>query len=457
MKELITELFDNTGYIRSGEPNFEKISEASLGDIVDFCNQFAEITYYKNLNKPARSIYAHAASTGLGGGRKPCSNPDCRLDRIEELTQFASLYSDKVYINNFLWDLLPLAHHTNSIDRLLPEFAGDMLVMSKLLPLISEGIVLPITFKPICPHCLTVHVAGQSDKVNYNLACSELEDQYYSEVKYSIVNEDGVIKVKVTGSETLLPHGDRSLSLVDGIIEQKLPSVAKKLIESKELPLTKNQARKLATGKELAFHTIESAAFELGSSQLLGTSYLTDSELEIDFIRNLSSDPIARRRTALMQKYLSCTMPFIDSVDPKELICLRKAEEESFILFRSSLSKAINEYQGVGETFSERDALAIYADIVQPHLAELDKKVKKAKHHFFKGTRRKITGWVGALSVGMYTGFITANALTGAAAFGAVKAGSELIDWLMSESDAEEEIKDDSFYFLWKAKKLSKK
>jgi hypothetical protein len=96
----IGSLFAKSGFIRDGKPNIAKISKASLTEILDFCNKFSEISSYKNM-KPVRSIYSHAASESLGGGRRPCSSYDCRTHRVTELIQFACLYSDRVYINNF--------------------------------------------------------------------------------------------------------------------------------------------------------------------------------------------------------------------------------------------------------------------------------------------------------------------------------------------------------------------
>jgi len=73
-----------------------------------------------------------------------------------------------------------------------------------------------------------------------------------------------------------------------------------------------------------------------------------------------------------------------------------------------------------------------------------------------KDSRRKIVGWVGAISAGIFAGVSTSNILAGSVAFGAAKAGAELLDTIMSNSDAEESARQDDMYFLWRAKKLAK-
>ncbi len=157
----------------------------------------------------------------------------------------------------------------------------------------------------------------------------------------------------------------------------------------------------------------------------------------------------------LMQKYLTCLLPFVESVDAQSLIKLRNSEQEAFILFRAALTKAIEEYKIAGDSFTERDAQAVYADILQPRLASLSAKISKADKSLFKGVVRKIAGWTGAISVGFLTGIFT-TPLAGAAAFGATKIGAEVIEETMAKSDKKETISQDELYFLWKVKELSK-
>jgi hypothetical protein len=156
-----------------------------------------------------------------------------------------------------------------------------------------------------------------------------------------------------------------------------------------------------------------------------------------------------------MMKYLTCLIPFIDSVDSSKLIRLREDEQESFALFRSALNKAIDEYKVHGGTLTQRDAQAIYADIVQPRLAALDAKIRAAKRRLVKKSVREVLGWMGAISFGYYTGIFTGNPFAGAAAFGAAKAGAELLESTMTKSDVKETIKQDDMYFLWRVKELA--
>ena len=84
-------------------------------------------------------------------------------------------------------------------------------------------------------------------------------------------------------------------------------------------------------------------------------------------------------------------------------------------------------------------------------------KIRKAKASFRNSGYRKLVGWAGAISVGLYTGIFTANPLAGVAAFGAAKVGAEVIDDVMSKSDVTEVIKGDDMYFFVESKRTVKK
>jgi hypothetical protein len=456
METALRDLFENPGLIVDGKPVFKRIQKANLHLIADLCRQSGEISSYENIH-PVPSLFSHTASLPLGGGTFPCSSTLCRLQKIKELAQFAALYSDKVYIKNFLYDIANEEVLTKvGKDRVVKLFEDHLIVFSTLLPLIETGKVQLVTFKRFCPHCLSLRSLEQNAGPQYDKASKDLEKRYYSEVTYSLQYREGDLHLISRGPDILVPHGEIYTQIV-GLTQ--LANLPTRLIEKTkiggEVILTPAQAKKIEAATHFVTPVINSIAFELGGAHFLKTSYLSESDLEVNFIRNVTIDPIARRRTALMMKYLTCLIPFIDSVDTSKLITLRQDEQESFALFRSALNKAIDEYKVHGDTFTQRDAQAVYADIVQPRLAALDAKIRAAKQRFAKKTMREILGWTGAISFGYYTGIFTGSPFTGAAAFAAVKAGEKLLESTMTKSDVKESIKQDDMYFLWRVKELA--
>ena len=456
MQASLIALFENSNIIQDGKLNINKIKKSTLSQLMDFCGQFSEITSYDNV-KPETSIYSHSASVSLGGGRSPCRYIGCRLEKVYQLTQFAAFYSDKIYFNNFLYGyLLPGGHRGNDKKYVKGQIIEDLVVMSYLYPYIKSGNVLPVTFNNICPDCLVVTSAKGSTNDKYKKACKDLEKRYLNEIDYFLERKGDIYRIVMNGSEMLLPHG--SVAVVYGKQFggfRKIQDVLGKLKTGMKIPLSKRQVSLLAENKRFVEMIVRSVAFELGGSSNLRTSYLSDSEIEIKFIQELVDDPLARRRTMLMSKYLTCLVPFLEDVNPKDILKLRKDEHDHFILFRQALIQAIDEYKVIGDKFTERDAQALYSDVIQKKLSQLNNKVSRAKRHFQKDSRRKIIGWVGAISAGFLTGLVTSNFLAGSMAFGSVKAGAELIDGIMSKSDSEESIKDEDMYFLWRVKKLA--
>lgn len=149
--------------------------------------------------------------------------------------------------------------------------------------------------------------------------------------------------------------------------------------------------------------------------------------------------------------------PWSRSVNTNDLLRLRQEEHEAFLLFRTALSKAVQEYQTHGLAFTERDAQAVFSDILEPRLASLDAKVKSARRLFRKDTLRRALGWIASISAGLYAGFITSNILAGATTFGAAKFAAEALASTMAKSDVKEPIRMDEMYYLWQVRELASK
>jgi len=455
MQTHITALFENSGFIQDNKPVWKRIRKAKLTKIADLCEQSCDISSYSAL-QPRPSIFSHTASAALGGDRHPCSSLECRLERVRQLVQFAALYSDKVYIRNLFQDYTDISQLKKPRDLILGRFTEDLLILSALLPLINAGRIQLVTFQGICPHCLSLEALEQNAKSDYDKAITDLTKRYLKEISYSVLYKEGSLALVGHGHQDLIPHGELLLEFTDPAdLLSKAPSLLRKAKTTGEIKLTTAQANKIQAAQYFADPIITSVAFELGGTHFLKTSYLSDNDLELSFIRSLSKDPIVRRHTTLMSKYLTCIVPFIDSVNTTALIRLRDREQEAFSLFRAALTKAIEEYKSQGEAFTERDAQAVYADIIHPRLATLDAKIRSAKRTFRKGGLRKVLGWTGAISIGLYTGIFTADPLAGTAAFGVAKVGAELLESTMGTSDVEETIKQDDMYFLWKVRQLS--
>jgi hypothetical protein len=141
MNEHFFELLENTGLIRDEVVDADKIAHAKVSTLVEIAEQSAELTSADRLTSES-SIFAHSASLSLGATRAYCSaetcriTETCRINRAYELAQFALLYSDRVYIKNFLADHAPNAtrRRVSSDTRFRDYFCQDIRILNEFTP-----------------------------------------------------------------------------------------------------------------------------------------------------------------------------------------------------------------------------------------------------------------------------------------------------------------------------------
>jgi hypothetical protein len=92
--------------------------------------------------KPRNESFSFVANSSLSGGQFPCSALDCRLAKLDEVTSFAAMYADEVFIQDPFEKVALKAEHSNSItqaDR--SDIAFGILAYWHVLPLIEKGLV----------------------------------------------------------------------------------------------------------------------------------------------------------------------------------------------------------------------------------------------------------------------------------------------------------------------------
>ena len=161
--------------------------------------------------------------------------------------------------------------------------------------------------------------------------------------------------------------------------------------------------KKLGTDAEFAHDLFADIGFEMGLSQCLKTSVVTSRPIEVDILNDVVRCDELTRRNAAVQKHLTCLVPFIDRLTSNELLTLRNDEMDAFLSFRQVFAKAIDEHIKLNQgKFSERDAEAIFKEVVEPELARLNQKVNSASNSILKRSRAGAIGWAAAISAGFY-------------------------------------------------------
>jgi hypothetical protein len=126
------------------------------------------------------------------------------------------------------------------------------------------------------------------------------------------------------------------------------------------------------------------------------------------------------------------------------LIKIRKREEEAFIKYRQALNEAIDTYKSISSSFSERDAIA-------PGLANLNQSVQVAKRDLVKRAYRSVVAVVGAISFGLYTGFIPTELAEMAKVIGFTKIATDILGNLLRPEMLKRVLRPKTYTFFGKS------
>jgi len=455
MNSFLFEQIDNAGLIKHGEVNVDAIFRLTAIDIIEFAQQSAELTSAKDLPRETE-LFTHSASLSLGGSVWPCAEIECRLNKAHQLAQFASFYSDKIYIHNFLEDHLKHLDSKKYPDEALMQktLINDLKVLHVLRPLIESGLIVPISTPYHCPHCFVKHVLKQENDKRLVQGLEQLETRYNAEPTYSIYRDEiGAFNLRIIGPEDLLEHG--YLAIVQRELQpcfQRRRELRKRILRGEEVVLSPKIVEAVQLGLSLADHVFQDAIFGLTTSQCLNSGFVTERELDISFINDITTDANIKRRNQIVRKHLTCLVPFIKNVTVGEILKIRNNEEEAFVRFRQALNKVIDESLASTSDFTERNANDIYQDIIRPELATLDQKVKRAHKAVLKGTAFKAIAWTGAIVFGLYTGILPDRLAGAAKALGLTKVLADIAEGALTRLNPERTIQCDGMYFLWKVK-----
>lgn len=451
----LLEMFERADLVTKNEVNIIRFNAVKKSHLIDILKQTMDVTLDERIT-PVDTIFSHSASMSLGGARTPCSKMVCRKRNLQQLVQFASLYSDRVYIENLFTARLAQADDL-STSEFKSQVFDDLQLLLYIRPMLDAGIIVPITSKNTCNYCLANNDCGHNESACYENVMDYVFKMYDERVAVYIEKvSSNIFCLTATGPEELIIHG--------GIHQQvALKSLPAGLRESDFLQKLKKNRRvvlpdefkfELNFQRNVANEHLDTIRFEVSNAKLLRSSYLSDMDLHVDILNKFFSNAETQNINSIVQKHMTTMLPFIQGLSVKQVIDLRKNEEESFILFRKAFNDAIrtNLAKSAGG-FTEKNALEIYSEFIQPELAKLDRTFKNAERILSKGIIRKLVSLTGALSFGFFQGFIPKLSTVAGPLLTQI---SGLQEWAMTQSDSEETIRNENMYFLWKVMQKTK-
>ncbi len=146
--DLALSLWTQDGVI----PFIENISPDTLYELVE--TLFLSIKYHLS---PSFAIkknknFSFVANSSLSGKPYPCSDLNCRLNKLDNLVSFASLYADTIYINN-PFEFLYHSWENLNLEFIKNEIANAIYQYFYLKPFISLGIIsYSCSYVTLCEH-----------------------------------------------------------------------------------------------------------------------------------------------------------------------------------------------------------------------------------------------------------------------------------------------------------------
>jgi len=446
---MLFELLENAGFLKRAAINTGRIASAKRSDLVSIAEQSAELTSTSSVSNPD-SVFSHTASLSLSGGPTPCASAGCRIRRARELVQFAAFYSDRVFVNNNLFTSSGRFQNV-PIDEARSAFHDELEIILIFRPLIESGLVVPVTpTTTLCYHCLGKSALPEVDRKRFDSSLRRFAKRFETETEATLECwEDGSVGLNIEGSDELVEHGfsHQDWGRITKLAKDH-PQLVTQLKSSQAVPLSRGQRKKFEVDAGMAHDLFNDIGFEMAMSQCLKTSIVTSRQVHVEILNDFVKDLELNRRNAFIQEHLTCIVPFLNDVSPRDLLVLRKGEADAFVSFRQAFARAVDEHIKAKPGYlSKQDAAAVFKEVIEPELARLNRRVTSASKSVFRKSGAGMLGWAAAISAGFYFGFIQSSLLAAAKAFGLTKIAADLVG-----TSAQDTIRNESMYFLWKVR-----
>ncbi|MBU2984910.1 hypothetical protein KO528_06090 [Saccharophagus degradans] len=444
--DFIEEFDDIISLWSNGDP-IEAISNASEDKVFEFAETMALSSRYhfKPESKPNRN-FSFIANSSLSGGRHPCTYPDCRIKKLDELVSFASLYADEVHIQNPFEEIL-IAGPENINEASRQELIYGIHNYFYLKPLIEKGIIkYAQNMVSLCQHHsetlakpLSAEIERKETRL-YNL----LEEQLAEKCSiYFDVGEGAGPFLKIEGPDGLIDHGVRYLHLFGD-----LPETITELLD-KKLPYKFSKKEVLSEGmlSLIISPILRDLSNQEWHSAFYGTSYLCDNATQMKIASRLNSEAYSASSSAF-NKAMNHSLPSVYAKDLSDIVNLRENEGESFTVYRDKVHSLLKDT----EKWSEEEVEEAFRDEILPQINMIDKKIRDWKVKTRESLKEKILFGSGAVSIGLYAGMLPPNIgqIVTAIGGGSAVAGA-VMDYNKTLKD-KNEARSDDFYFLWQAK-----
>jgi len=414
--------------------------------VISLCSNLTSILPFYNKNSTSK--FEFLANTTLSGGAYPCSALDCRLEKVNSLAHFSALYADRVLISD-PFESLVFHYKTSSINRLREEFLAALEIVFYIADLVQCEFVGFAESKHyhFCRHCYSKYVAKETHFENrLREAEAFLDDLLQKEVSLEINFNRNHIDITASSNSSIYDRHDRIFELKNTYSESPIGN------ENRDdlIDQYSNEISNLYRKSEIE-NIMDDTIRQNYYSTLYGTSTLTTNTIDLLMLEFLNKNESRNiNKNSVISDDFSHYVPLIRNASIKSLIKLRNNESESFSVYRDAMSKAIDEAQSSDSS----NLKEIFRDIVQPEINNMNLAVRNTKTLLRDGVARDIIFGTGFVTLGVFSGLLPANIGQIIAALGGFHYAQGVFGKISDLLKQPPSIKDNKFYFLWKAQKI---
>lgn len=392
--------------------------------------------------------FSFIANTSLSGGASSCANLECRLDKLDELVSFASLYADVIYINN-PFEPLYFSWENSHISHIKSELLTAICQYFYLKPYLSLGIIKYSSgYMSLCSHhheTLAKPLAEKINKKEQELT-TIFNEHFLSNCTISLDKFDnGEIFIEVLDKSNIIEHGRTYLHFYRKPKSKYLRKLSQK--DTKHV-FSREEIEQENILPSIVFPLVNDIIEQEWISYFYNSSLLLDNKDKIKISGQLSSETMSINANTFTES-VNHYLPTIHCRDPLEIIKLREREDESFKVYRDKLHKLLLDApKQKQEYFPE-----IFRDTVLPEINLINKKLKDYQIKKRNNLRDKLFFGSGAVAFGLYSGVLPSNIGSILAAIGG---GSAIVSSMIDYKSAflsKDEIRSSDYYFLWQLSK----
>jgi hypothetical protein len=301
---------------------------------------------------------AGAAVRGDAG----CSQPRCRIRKVNAFVRYAALYCDEVFVPLYL----PTTHGEDHARR---HLLNAVLTLNACRPLIEAGIVLPI-MPSVCPTCF----GSAPEFVPVRMAADKLAKEHLGEFRgYALGLLDGRAVIRTEGPPELLEHG--SLVTILSEVPEWYPQSCRSPIT--EIPDAVPPDSRLISSffavdrifREIAMDVVAQIIYS--NRMNCGLTYLMGRLGEMEFLSSIKQKREDTIRTQAIAEHLTHEIPVFSEAPIESIVQLRAENRDAFVMYRHAIERIVRGYLVGGGGLTAEDARQIYGDVLAPSLAKL--------------------------------------------------------------------------------------